>query len=248
MNVQWEWFTFPFEDDDLTNKALASALLGLATMLVIPVLIFYGYFMRILRTVIEEDRMELPPFDDIGGYFADGLKVFVITIVYSAPVLVLVCGLSAIMFVVPLLGLPFAEQSPEIVAGLTGLTFLILPFFFLLIFPISLAIGYFSQIGLARFAADRTLSSAFDFRAVWELGRDGLKYFGLALLLYFVLGFALNLVIQVAAFTIILLCLLPFLIGPLLTYMVAVQAALIGKAYRATLADREVPAEPVPAG
>lgn len=247
MDVQIDWFTFPFEDDNLLNKALVSALIGIGTFFILPIFIIYGYGLRIMRDVITEDRMALPPFDDIGAYFVDGLKYALVLIVYSLPLIIIMVGFFGAITLLPLLGLPFVEQAPAITAVAASLPFFLFPLIFLIFLPLSLVIGYFSQIGVARLAAKGTVASALDFRAVWELGKAGFKYFVIAIFLYFVVSFALNIVLQVAAFTIILLCLLPFLMGPIFIYMVAVQSVLVGKAYRATLAEGDRPAEPAPA-
>lgn len=80
----------PFEDKDWMVKMLIGAGVSL-----VPILNFAmnGYALDVLRNTSRGQDMPLPSWNDLGRQFVDGLKLFVVQLIYSIPILVLVFGL-----------------------------------------------------------------------------------------------------------------------------------------------------------
>jgi hypothetical protein len=89
-------FTFVFDDPDWLKKIGIAGLIALASMvlslIIVGVLGFFllmGWMLELIRRVINHDPTPLPEWDDFGGYFTKGLKAFVVSLVYSLPVILL---------------------------------------------------------------------------------------------------------------------------------------------------------------
>ena len=67
------------------SKVLILGVIFIASILVVPILLVYGYLFRIIKATLA-GLDELPEFDEIGEMFVDGLNIFVVGIVYSIPV------------------------------------------------------------------------------------------------------------------------------------------------------------------
>ncbi|WP_225334444.1 DUF4013 domain-containing protein [Halomicrobium urmianum] len=73
---------YPWTGDDRLETIVVGGVLGLLGMLVVPVFLVFGYLVRVVRRVAEGD--EAPPsFDDWGELLVDGLKAFVVALVYG---------------------------------------------------------------------------------------------------------------------------------------------------------------------
>ena len=80
---------FVFEDEAWIKKILIGAVIML-----IPIFgqfAIVGYAIALIRNVIAGDYSPLPEWDNLGGYFMDGLKFFVVNLVYAIPILIFVC-------------------------------------------------------------------------------------------------------------------------------------------------------------
>jgi hypothetical protein len=81
-------FTYMFEDDNWIKKIAIGGVVFL-----IPIVNFaaFGYLIQIIRNVRAGQPLPLPEWDRFGQYFIDGLWIFVIFLVWSIPILVVVC-------------------------------------------------------------------------------------------------------------------------------------------------------------
>ncbi len=70
------------------GKVLILGVIMIASILIVPVFLLIGYLFRIIKSTLA-GLDELPDFDEIGEMFVDGLKVFVVGIVYSIPVIII---------------------------------------------------------------------------------------------------------------------------------------------------------------
>ena len=77
----------PFRDKDWATKLLIGAGISL-----VPILNFAvnGYSLEVLRNTEHGQDVPLPKWDDLGKHFIDGLKLFVVQLIYSIPILALV--------------------------------------------------------------------------------------------------------------------------------------------------------------
>ncbi len=70
------------------SKVLILGVIFIASILVVPILLVYGYLFRVIKATLA-GLDELPEFDEIGEMFVDGLKIFVVGIVYAIPVAII---------------------------------------------------------------------------------------------------------------------------------------------------------------
>jgi hypothetical protein len=81
-------FTYMFEDDNWIKKIAIGGVVS-----VIPIVNFaaIGYLVQVIRNVRAGQPLPLPEWDQFGQYFIDGLWNFVIFLVWSIPILVIIC-------------------------------------------------------------------------------------------------------------------------------------------------------------
>ena len=77
------------------GKVLILGVILIASILIVPVFLLIGYLFRVIKATLA-GLDELPEFDEIGDMFVDGLKVFVVGIVYSIPVIIISLIITAI--------------------------------------------------------------------------------------------------------------------------------------------------------
>ena len=53
-----------------------------------------GYSLEVLRNTARGEDLPLPKWDDFGKHLVDGLKLFVVQLIYAIPILVLVFGIT----------------------------------------------------------------------------------------------------------------------------------------------------------
>ena len=84
-----EAIEYPRSGDDALTTILIGGVLGLLSVLVVPVFLLLGFTVRVLRSV-EAGEETVPTFGEWGELFVDGLKAFAIVLVYSiVPLIVL---------------------------------------------------------------------------------------------------------------------------------------------------------------
>jgi hypothetical protein len=137
-----------FKDKDWVSKILVGALIGL-----VPILNFAtaGYAVQTTRN-IRDDQSPLPGWsNNLGKFFSEGLKLFVIGILYSIPIWILS------LITIPL----FSSDSGAAVAigVLIGLVELVVAL--LLIFWFQGVIVNFANVG--------TIGSGFQFGKIWAI-------------------------------------------------------------------------------
>jgi hypothetical protein len=238
MSIDWRFLRFPFDDKAWVNKALVGGVLGVVGIIVWPLLLpLWGYCLRIMRHTAQGEPPSLPEWDDWGQLFLDGLKFILVYLVYMLPMFLLMCC-AYIAMVGPLALVPFAEDSPALfgsgmIAGyviaypLIGVGMLLsLPLMFLIF------------VAMTRMVAHDSLGSAFQLGEVWQLARKGFRNY----LLAFVVLYGVTYIVVMAAmglgYTIVLLCLLPFLTGAIAWYSSVMIGALFGAAYHHTQVEK----------
>ncbi|MFC4359052.1 DUF4013 domain-containing protein [Halobium salinum] len=142
--------------DDWVKTLLIGGVLGLLGVLIVPTFIVYGYLMRVLRATMRGEE-RVPEFDDWGDMTVDGLKAFVITLVYG--IVPAILGTVFIGFGVLTL---FTGGSTDsgILAGLgtAGVLFGVL-----LTLVLSLVAAYFIPAALANYGETGRIGSGFAF-------------------------------------------------------------------------------------
>ena len=80
-------FNYPFQDPKWLTKVVIFALL-----VFVPIfgwLVNLGYVLRIMKNVVEGNDVPLPEWDGFGLMFAEGLKAFIVALVWLIPAIVI---------------------------------------------------------------------------------------------------------------------------------------------------------------
>lgn len=245
-----EIFRFPFTGTEWRSRFLLGSVLMLASLVIpiLPGLLVAGYALRIMRQAIAGHELSLPPWDDWGKLFMDGLRYAVVSIVFFLPGLIVMgIGLAG-YFGGFFVGGAAQETAEGLVAMLAGMGIYLIG---LAVGMLLLALGAIPwPAATAHFVAQDNLAAAFRVREWWPfLKANKLGYliaWVTVLGMYYLGSFALGVLI----YTIVLCCLLPFAIPPAALYFSVFSAALFGRTYResgALLAGFEPTREPPPA-
>ena len=234
---------FPFKTPDWGGKfAIGVGLLLLSIFIpILPALAVYGYLLAVMRQVIEGKDASLPEWQDWGKLFLDGLKAFVVGLVYLLPA-ALVTGLGCGLYFAASIALPIATSSGTTNSN-SGSAFFVLFVASLIIFFFSLAVGsILTMLGslplpMAEASLSKTslLSRAFAVGDVVRMARANPGGYIVAwLILAGMLAF-MYCATLIVYYTLVLACLIPFLILPASFYILLIAAALFGEAYRVSV-------------
>ena len=219
--------TYPMEDDDWTVTVLIGGVLSLLSFLVIPAILVYGYLVQAVRE--RADGATQPPaFEDWGELLVDGVKAWVIGIVYMLVPLV--------VFGVTVGGSLFAMATGTRAgagAGLAGL------FGGLAIsFVLSLVFGYVATAAIIHFACTGEFGAGFDFGTLRKLVMS--TEYATPWLVSIALFIAANVVVNLLNVIPFIGSLIAVVLSPFATFYVLVVATdLWAGGYNAALDERE---------
>ena len=182
-------FSFVFDDKQWISKLGLGAVIAL-----VPILNFAwsGYMVGIIRNVMNNESEPLPNWDDLGKKFNDGLLLTVAGIVYSLPMLVVICLPMSFMIVPAILsGNTDTQALAQAIAGVGSALFFCLLCAFV-IYAIVLSVVY--PAILVIFAREGTLASCFKFRDVFDLIGKNTSPFFTAWIVSFLAGLAVGFV------------------------------------------------------
>lgn len=197
------------ESDDWVRTFVIGGLLGLLSVLVVPMFALVGYSLRVIRAVVAGEPA--PQFDDWGDLLVEGFKGFVISFAYFL--------LPTIVF-----GFAFASVIGGVLSGSdAGIASAIAgAFLFVLLGAVlTLVIAYVAPVGLVRFAQSGRMGDAFafgSFRPVLFSGTYATAWlvaFGISVVASIVIG-VLNVVPPVA-----------WLVGPFVYFYAMVASAYL---------------------
>ncbi|KAB1188200.1 MULTISPECIES: DUF4013 domain-containing protein [Haloferax] len=159
---------FLTRSDDWVATTIIGGVLSLLSVLILPAIILQGYFVRAMRAAARGEDAA-PSFTDWGGLIVDGLKLFVVTLVWSL-IAIVPSVIFAVVFafgtftVAEVTSQPGSVPAPEpsLNIGLLLLTAV----GGLLVFALSLLVGYLVPAAGANFAIEGTLSAGFDVRTI----------------------------------------------------------------------------------
>jgi hypothetical protein len=188
-------FSFPFEDKQWISK------LGLgAVITLVPILNFAwtGYIVQLTRNVMNDQPEPLPTWDDIGKKLTEGLILALAGLVYSLPILIVVCLPLSIMLVPALMsGNADMQDISNAIAGVgSALFFCLLCVFFVYI----MALSVIYPAILIVFSREGTFASCFKFRQVFDLIGKNTSAFFTAWIVGIAAGFGVGLVAGFAQF------------------------------------------------
>lgn len=209
-------FGYVFDDDGwITKLLIAAAILALgflfSWLLFIPLilagLLLSGYGVEITRRVIHGRTPALPEWDNWGDLIVDGVKLFVIQIIYALPIIVIGICLSAMAGIAA----ESSEEASAVISAFMGCFNLLW----------SIVLGLFLPAAIAFFVAGGELSAAFRFGDVFSFVRHNLGTY----LIVLVIGWVASIIAGLG----LLVCGVGFLITA--PYTAWITSHLSGQAY-----------------
>jgi hypothetical protein len=243
-------FAFPFKDPQWFRKAVIGFLVGLANYIIpiVPVIILTGYSARIMkRILVEKGEPYLPEWDDWGGLFKDGLKLWGANFLYSLPILLIMfiafiflfIGLFSQIFAVISIAAQSGSQTPPAFFSngfILSMVGFILFFVLLMIASIlGIAVSLISQPASAHLIARDEFSAAFRWNELWPIIKAGIGPFLLATVMIMGFTWAYSLAFQIMIYTFIFLFLLPFVMGFVIFFLSIYTYTFSALAYRRTI-------------
>jgi len=185
--------TYVAQDKDWLKKIGMGALMALLSIVLVGSWALTGWAMEAFRRVARGAEEKLPDWDDFVGYIGQGLKFFVVTLVWSLPMIVIIAVLAGIAAAAAA-----TVRSGE--AAMMGVTLII----WLVAIVYSLAVSFLGIGAFVIIAQTGDLGQALNPMNAWNvLNRDLGKWIvsGLVLLLgSFVLSSIGSLLCGVGAF------------------------------------------------
>lgn len=176
-------FGYVFDDDQWITKILvAAAILAVGILfswlllipLILAVLLLNGYGIEITRRVINGVSPVLPEWDNWGELLMDGLKLFVIQIIYALPIILVGVCLGALAGIT-------AEDSQDVSSMFSA-------FSGCLNFLWSIVLALFLPAAVAFFVAKGEVSAAFQFGDVFNFVRENFGTYVVVAVLSWVAG------------------------------------------------------------
>jgi hypothetical protein len=176
-------FTYVFDDPRWLPKILLGGVFVLASVFLIGVFFIYGYIARLARNVINGVQFPLPEWDDLGEYFSEGVKLFVIGLIYAAPILLVFC-----LMIIP--AAITGSSDSDTVRSIGGMTASCV---WCIAFPIGLAVAVWLPGALLAAVVTGEFSAAFEFGKIWNFIRANVGNYLLAFVVWLVARFAASL-------------------------------------------------------
>jgi len=235
---------YPFRDPKWGTKLLVGSAVMLAGFIVpfLPGLFVLGYFARVLRRAIADGEWRLPEWDEWGQMLADGAKLFGVSLLYSLPAIVLMVVSYGLWFAprfMPFFA-PTADESQVgvWVVGMFGamaLGWVAMGLGMLL----GLVALLFLPPAMAHMVARGQFGAAFRIREWWRIVRANRAGFALAYVIVMGLAGVSYLTATTLYMTLVLCCLIPFVMVPLYIYLLMIAGAVFGEAYRTGVGTTE---------
>ncbi len=239
-------FAYPFQDEAWKNKFLIGSLIIFSGFIIplIPFIFLYGYMAQIMhRIIVQKGSPYLPEWDDWGKLFIDGAKLLGAVFVYILPLLVVMfAGMFIFFFSVGFSGtlIAAAEQSGQEAGGLAAVLPILGTLSMLLLCGLTMlyaiGIGLLMPAIIGHVIATDDIMAAFRVGEWWAIFKANIGGFLIAYVIIMAISTALSFGLQLLYITIILCCLIPFLMPPITMYLFAIQGVIYAEAYRDGLA------------
>jgi hypothetical protein len=158
-------FTYPFEDPRWVAKLGIGVLFTLLSFILLGIPFVLGYMLEIIRNVARGDDRPLPEWDNLGGYFAQGLAAVLVFLIYATPYILLTI----------LAAMTSERGGASVLFGCLG------PLYALVLWFISPAV-------MLRFAMTRDIAAALQIPEVLSFIQRNIGNYVLVFLLYIVAG------------------------------------------------------------
>ena len=227
-------FTFPFRDQEARKYFLIGCLLCLASFVIpiLPWLVVSGYGAILIRQVLQEEKPHLVPWDNWEPLLKDGARLFGIRLIYASPLILLMLPIFLLSFVFPLFP-AFAQNGNSHNLGTFFLVYILaMSGLFILIMPLSLAVGLIVPAAEIHVIARDDFSAGFQIREWWAIFKKNWGGFVVALAILYAVMMVMSFAMQIMMFTIVLMCLLPFFLPAVTMYYTIVQYVAFAQAYK----------------
>jgi len=236
MNNWQETLLFPVRDAEARKQFLIACLVTLAGFIIplVPSIILLGYGVRIMRQVINERKSPAMPEwqgSNWSEMLMDGLQVFGVQIILMLP-LFIVMGCGFIFMFGGAIGFSaLANENARTFAPVGGLFFFIGIGLMMLFTLLSFPYGIIISAAVPHAVANNSFTAGFNFKEWFPIFRKGLGSFILSYVLVMVTSFVFMFAIQFALITLILMCIVPFLMIPYSTYVTLIANTVYSQAY-----------------
>ncbi|MGI6377085.1 MAG: DUF4013 domain-containing protein [Anaerolineae bacterium] len=176
--------TYVAQDRDWLKKLGIGVLMGLLSFVLVGNWALYGWSMEAFRRVVRGSDEKLPGWDDLGGYIGQGLKYFVVSLVWSLPMIVIVAIVA---------GTAATASSYSVSAGeaaMVGMTLLL----WLLAMLYAIAVGLLSMGAFVILAQTGNLGQALNPINAWNVLSRNLGKWVLTALALIVISVILSLI------------------------------------------------------
>ncbi len=196
------------------GKVLILGVIMIASILIVPIFLLMGYIFRIIKATLA-GLDELPEFDEIGEMFVDGLKVFVVAIIYAIPVYIIALIIGALL------------GSSTTAASISINPYMLWAFVigYIVYIIVAVIVGLIEVIAIANMAYyDGDLGAAFSFSEILDyIARIGWGKYIVTYIVIAIVAFIGFLIGLVTLFILIGIILLPLIIAPFI-YMFGARA------------------------
>jgi hypothetical protein len=223
------YLTYPFNNRAAQKNFLVGSLVILAGFVIplLPFFVVYGYLSQIMQQTLNGEKASMPAWDNWEKLFKDGLRFYGIRLVFAIPIMILVFSLAILYLGGLFLVLAQDRPSTTLIASLV-LAFLVV---ICLLFPLGLVTSLLSYPAGAHVVAKQSFLAGFSFGEWWPILRKNLGGFFLLIAISYVISFGINIIFQLLYITIILACLLPFIMPVILFYRLLVIEPMAAHAY-----------------
>ena len=223
-------FLFPIKDNEARRNFIITSLVYLASFIIpiLPLIAIMGYTARIMRQVVNGEEPHMTVWDDWESLLKDGLYLFGVRMIYMLPLFVIVLPLSFGMSFLPL----WMGSNQGSADQFIGIYFLLFAVVMTVTFPISLALGIMLPAAETHTIVNNDFAAGFRVREWWAIFRANWTGFLLAYIIALVASMILSSVVGIAMITIVLICLLPFIMPAISAYLTLVMYAAFAHAYK----------------
>ena len=179
---------YTFEDERWLSKLGIGALITLVPILNLA---WVGYYIDIMKNVMDDKALPLPEWDEFAEKFMKGLLISVAGFLYALPGLLFLCLPLGLMFIPVIMQESDAQGALVAVTSIAGVTmFCCIGFYFLLF-------SFFFPAVQIRFARQGTFQSCFQLREIFQLISGHFSDYMVAWLISLAAGLIVGIVIGV---------------------------------------------------
>lgn len=238
MNDIQDTLLFPVRDAEARKQFLIACAVALSIFIIpiLPMFLLMGYCAKIMRQVIEERKApSMPAWQDSNWseMLMDGLRLYGGQFVLTLPLLLLLgCGMIS-LFGGSIGFASIAEDRGETL-GVVGMLFFFMGIAAIMLMSIlSLPYSVVISAALPHIAMKRSFQAAFEFNEWFAIFRKALGQFIVGYAVIMVASFIFTMILQIAAMTIVLMCIVPLIMIPYIAYQSLVMNTVFAQAYLA---------------